>query len=77
MVKQVRIRVSKEDSATVYFLVESYEGIATVSTLPHQPGDRHRDLQFWVPDAQRQEFDRLMARLHDELPDGMKEIEES
>jgi hypothetical protein len=40
------IRVRKEDSAYVYCILESYEGATCYSTLNHQVGDRHRDLEL-------------------------------
>jgi len=44
-----KIRVKKEDSAFVYFILESYEGITSYSTLDHQVGDTHRDLLLMIP----------------------------
>ncbi len=40
------IRVRKEDSAYVYCILESYEGMTCYSTLDYQVGDRFRDLEL-------------------------------
>lgn len=61
-VKKV-IRVKKEDSAFVYFILESYEGIASYSTLPHIQGDLFRDLELRVPPDSIEEVDTLLNDL--------------
>ncbi|HAR44385.1 MAG TPA: hypothetical protein DCS07_17440 [Bdellovibrionales bacterium] len=43
------IRVRKEDSAFVYFILEAQEGITAYSTLPSAPGDAYRDLELQIP----------------------------
>src|SRR4051812_21266967 len=62
-----RIRVRSEDSAFVYSVFEASEGICAYSTLPHQPGDRHRDLELVVPESQLPEVERLLKDLTDRL----------
>jgi len=44
-----RVRVRKEDSAFVYAILESYEGICSYSTLDGRPEDLHRDLELQIP----------------------------
>lgn len=61
-VKKV-IRVKKEDSAFVYFIFESYEGIASYSTLDSKPGDAYRDLELRIPPDFVEEVDELLTRL--------------
>ena len=60
-----RIRVRKEDSAFVYNVLESYEGIAAYSTLAHRQGDLHRDLELFIPPDFMTEVDRVLVRLGD------------
>lgn len=60
-----RIRVKKEDSAFVYCILESHEGIASYSTLPHQEGDAFRDLELTIPEPFREEVDRVLRQLGD------------
>jgi hypothetical protein len=60
-----RIRVRKEDSAFVYFILESYEGITSYSTLEYRTGDAHRDLELTIPVDFLTEVDRLLKRLGD------------
>jgi len=62
-----RIRVRTEDSAYVYSLLEASDGICAYSTLPHRPGDRHRDLELVIPTGQLPEVERLITELTEEL----------
>lgn len=39
-------RTRKQDSAYVYAILESYEGLVSYSTLDGQPADLHRDLEI-------------------------------
>jgi hypothetical protein len=64
-----RIRVRKEDSAYVYALLEASEGIASYTTLPHKPGDPHRDMELQIPTAFQNDVDRLLGRLGDMVYD--------
>jgi hypothetical protein len=59
------IRVRKEDSAHVYFILESYEGIVSYSTLDHRVGDAYRDLELRIPPDFVDEVDRLLKRWGD------------
>lgn len=59
------IRVKKEDSAFVYFILESYEGIASYSTLDFQKGDLHRDLELRITPDFLNEVEDLLNRLGD------------
>lgn len=67
------IRVRKEDSAFVYFILESHEGIVSYSTLPFEPGDPHRDLELRIPP----DFEEDVRRLLKELGEKVYELESS
>lgn len=56
-------RVRKEDSAFVYFILESHEGIATYSTLLHHEGDLHRDIEIRVPEKMTHDFNEVRSQL--------------
>ena len=58
-----KIRVKKEDSAYVYFILESYEGITSYSTLPFQQGDAFRDLELRIPPDFVAEVEDLLNQL--------------
>lgn len=58
-----RIRVRKEDSAFVYFILEAHEGIVSYSTLDFRKGDPHRDLELRVPPDFAAEVNRVLERL--------------
>jgi hypothetical protein len=60
-----RIRVRKEDSAYVYCILESHEGVASYSTLAHRPEDPHRDLELTVPESFASELEDVLKRLGD------------
>jgi hypothetical protein len=59
------IRVRKEDSAFVYFILESYEGITGYSTLPSRAGDAHRDLELMIPPDFEGDVQDVLNRLGD------------
>lgn len=59
------IRVKKEDSAFVYMILESYEGITSYSTLDYKPGDAYRDLELRIPPDFVQEVEAVLKRLGD------------
>ena len=59
------IRVRKEDSAFVYFILESHEGIVSYSTLAFQPGDAYRDLELRIPPDFVEETEDLLKQLGD------------
>jgi hypothetical protein len=60
-----KIRVKKEDSAFVYFILESYEGITSYSTLYFKQGDLHRDLELRIPNDFVPEVEDLLRHLGD------------
>lgn len=64
---QIHIRVRKEDSAWVYFVLESEEGITAYSTLPFTVGDPHRDLELHVPPDFVAEVEEILVRLGDRI----------
>ena len=59
------IRVKKEDSAFVYFILESHEGICSYSTLDFKPGDAFRDLELRIPPDMIQEVEEVLKSLGD------------
>ena len=61
--ERIVIRVKKEDSAFVYFILESYEGIASYSTLDFKTGDAHRDLELRIPPDYLTEVEALLKQL--------------
>jgi len=62
-----RIRVRSDDSAFVYSVFEASEGVCAYSTLPHRPGDRHRDLELVIPEGQLAEAERILKDLSETL----------
>ncbi len=68
------IRVRKEDSAFVYFILEAHEGICSYSTLPFRPGDPYRDLELIIPVGFLAEVDELLQSLGEMVyePDSAK-----
>ena len=58
-----RIRVKKEDSAFVYFILESHEGVTSYSTLEHREVDPHRDLELTFSTDFASEVDEILEDL--------------
>ena len=56
-----KIRVKKEDSAFIYFILESYEGITSYSTLAFQAGAAYRDLELRIPSDFLKEVEDLLS----------------
>jgi hypothetical protein len=65
------IRVRKQDSAYVYFIMESYEGIVSYSTLPNGTGDAHRDLELRYSRHFADEVEEMLQTLSNELGDSI------
>jgi hypothetical protein len=60
-----KIRVRREDSVFVYWVLESHEGAVAYSTLEHKAGDPHRDLMIFVPPGQEAAADFALRSLGD------------
>lgn len=72
--KVIRIRAAKEDSAYLYSILESYEGLCAYSTLECLPGDRHRDLEMIVPISQEPALRKLLETIKEELGGELHEL---
>ncbi len=62
------IRVRKEDSAYLYQILESYEGLANYSTLTVEKALPHRDILLHLAPDLVPEVERLLERLAREIP---------
>ncbi len=62
------IRTERKDSALFYFLLESYEGVTSYSTLPHQEGDTTRDIELCYSVDFRQEVDEMLNAISHDVP---------
>lgn len=61
------LRVKKEDSAYLYQILESYEGLTNYSTLPTEKGLPYRDILLHIAPDLRREVMALVGRLRDEI----------
>jgi hypothetical protein len=59
------IRVRKQDSAYIYCILESHEGIVSYSTLKHEPSAPHRDLELQIPEGYISEVEEMLKQLGD------------
>ncbi len=59
------LRVRKEDSAFVYTIFEASEGLGSYSTLPHEVGDAHRDLELRIPECLLTEADQMLESIQE------------
>ena len=60
---QIKIRVSKEDSAMVYFTLEANEGLCFYSTLDSTPGQEFRVLEIQGAIEFETELKRILGTL--------------
>jgi len=58
-----RIRVRREDSAFVYFVLEAHEGVTSYSTLEYRPEDLHRDLELLYSPEFAGDVERILRGL--------------
>jgi predicted RNA-binding protein len=63
----VILRVKKEDSAYVYQVIESYEGITNHSTLGEVKGTPHRDVILHIAPDLRHHVERMVEELKKEI----------
>lgn len=64
----MKIRVRKQDSAYLYQILESYEGLANYSTVSQQKDLPYRDIELHIAPDLRAEVEALVARLSTEIP---------
>lgn len=64
----MKIRVRKQDSAYLYQILESYEGLANYSTVSQQKDLPYRDIDLHIAPDLREEVERLIDRLSLEIP---------
>ena len=62
------IRVRKQDSAFLYQLLESYEGLASFSTVTEGKDLPYRDIALHVAPDFAAEVEALVERLAKEIP---------
>lgn len=61
------LRVRKEDSAYLYQVLESYEGLTNFSTLDSKANPAFRDIELHIPPDLRAEVMLLVERLKAEI----------
>lgn len=62
------LRVRKEDSAYLYQILESYEGITNFSTLDAPENPAYRDIELHIAPDLLPEVLRLVEHLKSEIP---------
>jgi hypothetical protein len=66
-VKLMVLRVQKKDSAYLYQVLESYEGLANYSTLTVEKERPYRDIALHIAPDLRPEVEALVERLREEI----------
>ncbi len=61
------IRVSKADSAFLYFKLEANEGLCFYSTLPFAKGDPYRDIKICCDLSTKEEVLRLLKFMSNDM----------
>jgi len=64
----MKIRVRKQDSAYLYQILESYEGLTNYSTVSAAKELLYRDIVLHVTPELRPEVEKLIERLSREIP---------
>lgn len=62
------LRVKKQDSAFLYQLLESYEGLASFSTVTEQKDLPYRDIELHIAPDLAAEVEAMVARLEKDIP---------
>lgn len=65
---EMKIRVRKQDSAYLYQILESYEGLANYSTVVTPKELPYRDIELHIAPDLKGEVDALVGRLAQEIP---------
>jgi hypothetical protein len=64
----MKIRVRKQDAAYLYQVLESYEGLASYSTVSLEKDLPYRDIALHIAPDLRAEVELLVGRLSREIP---------
>lgn len=64
---RVLLKVKKEDSAIVYFILEANEGICFYSTIPHETHDPFRTVEVKYTKELEKEFNQIINQLKKEI----------
>ncbi len=62
------IRVPKEHSVFLYFIIEALEGICFFSTLDFEKGQTYRDIEFSGSIECYEDFQNILKKLAQEIP---------
>ena len=62
-VRHLILRVAKENSAFVYFTLESNEGISFYSTQKYETGQAYRDIEIYLDNELSSNFDKITQAL--------------
>lgn len=58
-----RIRAPKEETVFLYALLESYEGLASYSTVDYSSSKPYRDMELRFSVDFKEDIDRLLSQL--------------
>lgn len=67
MIRKI-IRVHRKDSAFVYAILESLEGMTSFSTLPDHPGQDYRELELSIAPGFATEVEEVLNGLRKKFP---------
>ena len=68
MMIEKKIRLHKKDTAFVYAILESLEGMTIYSTMPDEPGSIHRDLKLWIPEGFVTDIEKILDGMRKKFP---------
>lgn len=58
----------RRDSAFVYAILESLEGMASFSTLPDEPGQDFREIELAIPEGFALEIEEAVSGMRKKFP---------
>ena len=61
------LKLPKEHSSFLYFVLEGHDNLSFYSTLPHEEGSQFRELELFSPIEFTEDLDRLWQHLEDSL----------
>ncbi len=67
VLNRVLLKVKKEDSAIIYFILEANEGVCFYSTIPHEAHDQFRIIEIKYTQELEKEFNQIINQLKKEI----------
>lgn len=67
LIKKI-LQVHQKDSAFLYAILESLEGMAAYSTLAHQKNSQTREIELFIPQALLADMEIILEGMRKKIP---------